>query len=168
MQRGNDCAVRERERPVAKGLDRNIVAQLGAQLFQVASCQAGDRDQAPVTVSGRNCDAIDRGGMTLSLRLALLALCRGFRDVQSANGDCGANAQSTEKAPGGRKCHDLLPVGARLTYADWLSACRISIARSSVSGDATWRIALHTEGLLGVDLGHWSDVRSALPRKRNS
>ena len=121
MQRGNDCAVREGDRPVAKGLDRNIVAQLGAQLFQVVACQAGDRDQAPVTVSGRNCDAIDRGGMTLGLRLALLALCRGVRNVQSANGDCGANAQSAEKVPGGRKCHDLLPVGARLTHADWHS-----------------------------------------------
>jgi hypothetical protein len=36
-------------------------------------------------VSGRNCNAIDRGGIALSLWLA--ALCRGFRDVQSAQGN---------------------------------------------------------------------------------
>ena len=93
MQRGNDCAVRERELTFPKGLYRNIVAQLGAHLFQFASCQVINGDRAPVTVSGRNCDAIDRRGIALSLWLVLLgALCRGFRDVQNANGDNGANA----------------------------------------------------------------------------
>src|SRR5262249_36840087 len=107
MQRGNDCAVRERELPFAKRLYRDIVAQLGAQLFQLASCQVGDGDQAPVTVSGRNCDAIDRGGMTLGPWLALLgALCGGFRDVQRANGESGANAESTKNLPSGPTCHD--------------------------------------------------------------
>src|SRR5262245_20528508 len=116
MQRGNDCAVREREFPFPKGFYRNIIAQLGAYLFQVISCQVVDGDQSPVTVSGRNCDAIDRVDITLSLRLALLgALCCGFRDVQSANGDSDANAQSTKNLPGGPKCHNRLPVGARLT-----------------------------------------------------
>src|SRR6516164_3183115 len=112
MQRGNDRAVRERERPFAKGLYRNIVAQLGAQLFQVASGQAGDGDQAPVTVSGRNCDAVDRGGMTLGPSLALLgALCRGFRDVQRANGESGANAESSKYRTPGPTCHDSPPLG---------------------------------------------------------
>ena len=36
MQRGNDCAVREREPTFPKGFNRNIVAQLGAHLFQFA------------------------------------------------------------------------------------------------------------------------------------
>jgi hypothetical protein len=31
MQSGNNCAIRERQSSVAKGLDRKIVAQLGAQ-----------------------------------------------------------------------------------------------------------------------------------------
>jgi hypothetical protein len=41
MQRGNDRAIRERPSPIAEGLDRNIVAQLGAQLPEIASatCQ---------------------------------------------------------------------------------------------------------------------------------
>src|SRR5262245_1807647 len=58
MQRGNDCAVRERELPFTKGLYRNVIAQLGAHLFQFASCsrQVVDGDQAQVTVSVRNCD----------------------------------------------------------------------------------------------------------------
>ena len=38
MQRGNDCAVRERELPFPKGRYRDIVAQLGAQLLEVVSC----------------------------------------------------------------------------------------------------------------------------------
>src|SRR5690348_11106185 len=47
MQCGNDCAIREWELPVAEGLYRNVVAQLGAQLFQVAARQLVERDQAP-------------------------------------------------------------------------------------------------------------------------
>src|SRR5437660_6164171 len=109
MQRGNDGTVGERKLLLPKSPNRDIVAQLGAQLLEVASCQVGDRDQSPVTVSGRNCDAVDRGGITLSLWLGLLgALCRGFRDVQSANRDSGANTQSTKGLPGGMKCHRLL------------------------------------------------------------
>src|SRR5262249_40979747 len=117
MQRGYHGAVWERELSCPKGLYRNIVTQLGAQLLQVASCQAGDGDQAPVTVSGRNCDAIDRGGSTLSRWLALPgALRRRFRDVQRANGDRGADAQSTKNLPSGPKCHGLLPLVVRLTH----------------------------------------------------
>jgi hypothetical protein len=37
MQRGNDCAVRERELPFPKGRYRDIVAQLGVQLLEVIS-----------------------------------------------------------------------------------------------------------------------------------
>jgi hypothetical protein len=44
MQRGNDCAVRERELPFAKGLYRNVIAQLGAQMLEFVSCQLLDRD----------------------------------------------------------------------------------------------------------------------------
>src|SRR5262245_33012281 len=141
MQRGNDCAVRERELSFPKGLYRNIVAQLGAHLFQIASCQVVDGDQSPVTVSDWNCDAIDRGGITLSLRLALLgALCRGSRDVKSANDDSDANAQSTKNLPSGPKGHNRLPAGARLIHSDQLSSCRISISRRSVSGDRRERL----------------------------
>src|SRR5260221_1200330 len=115
MQRGNDCAVRERELSFPERLDRNIVAQLGAQLFQVVSYQVGNGDHAPVAVSGRNCDAIDRGGITLGLWLALLALCGGSRDVQSANGRRGANASSGKNLTHGPKRHDLLLAGTRLS-----------------------------------------------------
>jgi hypothetical protein len=45
--------------------------------------------------------------MTLSLSLALLgALCGGFRDVENANGERGANAESTKNLPSGPTCHD--------------------------------------------------------------
>src|SRR5215813_6265251 len=69
MQRGNDGAVGERELPCPKGLYRNIVAQLGAHLFQVASCsrQVVDRDQAPVTISARDLDSVDRRGVSVDL-----------------------------------------------------------------------------------------------------
>src|SRR5262245_47788244 len=67
MQRGNDCAVREGELPVAEGLYRNIVPQLGAQLFQVASCQMVDRDQLPVAISGRDFDAVNRSRLSIGL-----------------------------------------------------------------------------------------------------
>src|SRR6516225_1868819 len=96
MQRGNYGAVREWELPFPKSLYRNIVAQLGAHLFD-PSCQVVDRDQAPVTISGWNRDAIDRRGFALNLWLDLVvALCRGFRYVQHANGGRGANAESTK------------------------------------------------------------------------
>src|SRR5262249_32319394 len=41
MQRGNDCTVRERKRPFPQGPYREVVAQLGAQLLEVASREAG-------------------------------------------------------------------------------------------------------------------------------
>src|SRR6516164_1067147 len=115
MQRRNDCAVRERELPLAKGLYRNVVAQLSAQLPEATSCEVADSDQAPVAVSSRNCDAIDRGGITPRLYLALLgALCGGFREVESANEESGANAQSTMSLRSDVKCHDLLLASGRL------------------------------------------------------
>ena len=56
MQRDNDCAIRKRQSPIEEGLDRKIVAQFGAQLFELASRtgqllarESLDRDQAPVT-----------------------------------------------------------------------------------------------------------------------
>ena len=75
MHCGNDCAVREWQRPFPKGFYCNIVAQLGAHLFQFAFCirQVVDGDQPPVAVSVGNYNAIDRGGIG--------TLCRGFRDV---------------------------------------------------------------------------------------
>src|SRR5262245_21361844 len=66
MQCGNDCAVRERELPLPKGLYRNIVAQLRTHLFQVASFQVVDGDQLPVAVPWKNFDAIDPGSLAVS------------------------------------------------------------------------------------------------------
>ena len=81
MQCGNDCAIREREFSFAKGFDRNVVAQLGAHLFQAAPGQVIDGDQAPVTVSGRNFNAVNRGGLTIGV-----SRCRG--DVCDAASQC--------------------------------------------------------------------------------
>src|SRR5262245_62705550 len=67
MQRGNDCAVRERELAFAKGLYRNVIAQLGAQLLEFVSCQLLDRDQAPVAVTCGNFDTVDRRGVSVGL-----------------------------------------------------------------------------------------------------
>ena len=41
MQRGNDRAIRERQSSIAEGLDRNTVAQFGAQLLEITptTCQ---------------------------------------------------------------------------------------------------------------------------------
>src|SRR5262249_37643539 len=89
-------------------LYRNIVAQLRAQLLEFASGQVNHRDQAPVAVSGRNCDAIDRGGMTLGL---LGALRRRRRDVKSPDGDSRASAYSAKGLQGGMTCHDPPHVG---------------------------------------------------------
>src|SRR5208283_3104328 len=88
MQRGNDRAIRERQSPIAEGLDRNIVAQLGAQLLESScSCQELDRDQAPVTKSLRELDPVD--GRSLTLRLS------GDR---SGGGDCaGERANPNER-----------------------------------------------------------------------
>jgi hypothetical protein len=48
MERGNDCAVREREFPLPKGLYGYFIAQLGAQLFEVACREAAHGDQPSV------------------------------------------------------------------------------------------------------------------------
>jgi hypothetical protein len=132
MERGNDCAVRDRKFPLSKGIYRNVVAQLGAHLFQLVSRQVIDGDQTPLTVSVRNCDAVDRGGITLSLCLALLgALCRGFRDVQSGSDGSGANGYNTKNLSNGPKCHDLLR-GAQLSYS-WLGAHFVRLEPSRTS-----------------------------------
>src|SRR5215467_16312126 len=49
------------------GLYRNIVAQLGAHLFQVASCQVVDGDQLPVAVSLGDLDSVDRRDLFFGL-----------------------------------------------------------------------------------------------------
>jgi hypothetical protein len=41
MESGNDCAVRERQSPVAKGIDRKIVAQLRANVSYGSGTDAG-------------------------------------------------------------------------------------------------------------------------------
>src|SRR5262249_15597042 len=131
VQRGNDGAVRERELAGPKRLDRNIVAQLGAHLFQAASGQVVDGDQAPVAVAGRNRDAVDRGGVALGLRRTLLGtLCRRRRDVKSADRDDGANPQGPKNRRSSPQYHDLLPVGATDPQ---LWSRRISVSRGSVS-----------------------------------
>src|SRR5271169_3398439 len=83
MQRRNDCTIREGDHSFLKSLDGYLVAELRAQLVDLVCSQLGHGDQFPVTVSGWNCDAVDRGG---------IALRRGPRDVQSAKRDNGANA----------------------------------------------------------------------------
>jgi hypothetical protein len=86
VQRSYDCAVRERELSFLKGLYRDIVPQLRAQLLELASYsyQLINRDQAPVTISGRDCNAIDRGSIISSLRLAFHgALCGRFRGTNA-------------------------------------------------------------------------------------
>src|ERR1035437_5485775 len=62
MQRDNDCAVRERKLSFPIGLYRYIVAQLGAQIVEVAFF-VGHGDQLPISVSWGNCDSVDRGGV---------------------------------------------------------------------------------------------------------
>ena len=54
VQRSYDCAVWERRLSFLKGLYRDIVPQLRAQLLELAFCsyQLINRDQAPVTISG--------------------------------------------------------------------------------------------------------------------
>ena len=66
MDRGNDGAVRKRELRVSKGLDRNVIAQLGAHLFD-ASRQVVDGNQAPVTVIRGDFDSVDWRGISVRL-----------------------------------------------------------------------------------------------------
>src|SRR5215813_5413579 len=63
---GNDRAVRERKLAFAGGLDRDVVAQDGAQIVEVAFFM-GHGDQPPVAVSGGNFDSEDRGGLLIGL-----------------------------------------------------------------------------------------------------
>jgi hypothetical protein len=68
MNRGNDGAVWERERPFLKGLDRYIVAELSAQLVALACDQkVVHGDQFPIAVSGGDFDSVDRGGVSIGL-----------------------------------------------------------------------------------------------------
>jgi hypothetical protein len=77
VQRSYDCAVRERELSFLKGLYRDIVPQLRAQLLELASYsyQLINRDQAPVTISGRDCNAIDRGSLSPACGWPSMVLC---------------------------------------------------------------------------------------------
>jgi hypothetical protein len=86
VQRGNDCAVREREASFAKGFYRDVVAELGAHLLHTASRQVVDGDQAPVTVPGRNADSVDRGGLSICL-----PRCAGPNDGDPAGQRCNGN-----------------------------------------------------------------------------
>src|SRR5580704_4032360 len=99
MQRGNDRAIRERPSSIAEGLDRNIVAQFGAQLLEITSTtgqllagQLLDRDQVPVTISLRELDPIDRRG--LAARLARARSGDGDRAGEHANPDQRENNPS--------------------------------------------------------------------------
>src|SRR5690349_4204096 len=53
---GDDRAVREGSRPVAEGLDGYVVAEDGPQIVESALL-AGDGDQLPVAIAGRNLDS---------------------------------------------------------------------------------------------------------------
>src|SRR5271166_5071447 len=101
MQRGNDRAIRERQSPITEGLDRNIIAQLGAQLLESSrSGQLLDRDQAPVPKSLRELDPVD--GRSLAVRLS--GDRSGGRDYAGEH----ANPKKRENNPS----HDLLLAGA--------------------------------------------------------
>src|SRR6516162_11671782 len=102
MQRSNDCAVWEGDRPFLEGFDRYLIAELGAQLIDLVCHQVVHGDHFPIAVSGRNCDAVDRRGIArvrnrASLWLALFAaLRRGVRSIHRTYRDSGATAQSTK------------------------------------------------------------------------
>src|SRR5271163_1856982 len=67
MNCGNDGAVRERERPFLKGLDRYVVADLSAQLLaHTREMELFHGDQLPVAVSGRDFDSVYRGDLFIS------------------------------------------------------------------------------------------------------
>jgi hypothetical protein len=66
MQRRNDCAVRKWKLPFAIGFDRYIVAQLGAQIVEVALL-VRHGDQSPVAISGGEFDSVDWGGLSSRL-----------------------------------------------------------------------------------------------------
>src|ERR1700680_1948111 len=83
MYGGNDCTVRERDCPFLKGLHRYFVAELSTQLVELVGLELVHRDQLPIAVSGRNRDAVDRGGV---------ALRRRPRDIQRRKYDNSATA----------------------------------------------------------------------------
>src|SRR5271169_13642 len=112
MQRGNYCAIRERQSPIAEGLDRKIVAQFGAQLLELASRtgqllarQSLDRDQAPVTIPVGDFNSIDRRGVSIGL-----SGCGPYEGGDT--GDC-CNCKCNQRYP----CHNLLlTVGDRTLW----------------------------------------------------
>src|SRR4029078_12937708 len=65
-------AIRKRKLPFPKGLDGNVVAQLGAHLFHIAPHQVIGGDQLPIAVSRRDLDSVDRRSLSVSL-----SRCRG-------------------------------------------------------------------------------------------
>ena len=65
--RGNDCAVRERKLPFPKGLDRYVVAELGAQLVGLACYQECRRRSISSRGIRRDFDSVDRGSLFIGL-----------------------------------------------------------------------------------------------------
>src|SRR5262249_2791046 len=129
VQRGDDRAVRKRDLPFAKRLDRNVVAELSAYLSHCGSGQMVDGEQAPIAISVRNGDAIDRRDSALGLRLGLIGvLRRGCRHVRDANGDKGANAQEADDLTSDPKCAALhgLSLDARFEPSRRYAAANVS------------------------------------------
>ena len=68
MNRCNDGAVWERDLSFFNGLDRNVVAELSAQLVGLALDQEVIHgDQFPIAIPGGNSDSVDRGGLSIAL-----------------------------------------------------------------------------------------------------
>src|SRR5580693_2076891 len=65
-QPGDDRAVRKRQLPFPVGLDRQIIAEKGSKIVEVAFF-VGHGNQLPVAVSGGNFDSEDRGGFFISV-----------------------------------------------------------------------------------------------------
>jgi hypothetical protein len=63
---GNDCGIGDRRFSFPVGLDRNVVAQIGAQIVEVAFF-LGHGDQPAVAVSERDFDSEDRGDLSIGL-----------------------------------------------------------------------------------------------------
>ena len=134
MQRGNDCAVREREYPFPIGLDGYLIAQLGAQLFEVACREAAHGDQLPVAVAGWNCDAVDRGGITQSLRPASLAFCAVDFVTYSVQ---TVIAAQTPKAPRACTVARGVMISSCRRVPTWSGRCAIVTAGKSQRPEAT-------------------------------
>src|SRR5580704_17556042 len=68
MKRCNDGTIRERERSLLESLDRDVVAELSAQLLALAGeMELIHGDQLPIAIAGGNFNAIDRGGVSIGL-----------------------------------------------------------------------------------------------------